>query len=383
MPAGKSEDADDIFAETRMSFGDHIDELRNRLLNAVKGLAFCLVIGFVLDGVGYYLGWPDFGIGRPVFKIVTSTVEDQVRDFYHRRMSAQLPKLAKIEHISPEDLERIDKLLAENDGDLTALNPTDREKLLGKAEAMPVFLSTESLAKIYGPLPDASLKEVQVQAAVYPAYINYLNAKGEALLQSRKYLTSLSVQEPFMVYFKVSLICGVILGSPYIFYQIWAFVAAGLYRHEKRHVHVYLPFSVFLFISGILVCQFLVLPGAVRALLGFNNYLDVDPDIRLNEWLSFALILPLVFGISFQTPLVMVFLNRIGVFGWKDYLARWRGAIMVLAVFSALITPTPDVVTMMYLFVPMFSLYMLGIAITYFFPASHETYSDDDAQVAV
>ena len=71
-----------------------------------------------------------------------------------------------------------------------------------------------------------------------------------------------------------------------------------------------------------LLCQFVVLPGAVKALLAFNEWLGFDPDIRLNEWLGLALILPLVFGISFQTPLVMIFLNRIGMFTAQDYLSE-------------------------------------------------------------
>ena len=117
-----------------------------------------------------------------------------------------------------------------------------------------------------------------------------------------------------------------------------------------------------------LLCQFVVLPGAVKALLKFNEWLGFDPDIRLNEWLGLAIILPLVFGISFQTPLVMIFLNRIGMFTAQDYLTKWRHACIILAVFAALITPTPDVVTMLYLFLPMFGLYLLGIVICHYFP---------------
>jgi sec-independent protein translocase protein TatC len=188
-----------------------------------------------------------------------------------------------------------------------------------------------------------------------------------------------------VVYFKVSLICGVILASPMIFYQIWAFVSAGLYPHEKRHVRLYLPASLGLFLIGVAICQFLVLPGAIKALLSFNDWVDFDPDLRVNEFLSFAILLPLVFGISFQTPLVMLFMNRIGLFDWQSYLRKWRVAFFVMAIFSAIITPTPDAVTMMYLFVPMFGLYLLGVAIVYFFPArwSRDEDADEAANVAV
>jgi sec-independent protein translocase protein TatC len=217
--------------------------------------------------------------------------------------------------------------------------------------------------------------------------VSALAGEGEGALGARRYLTTLSATEAFMVYFKVSLLCGFVLASPWIFYQLWMFIGAGLYPHERKYVHLYLPFSVILFLSGVLLCQFIVLPGAVKALLGFNSYIDLDPDLRLNEWLGFAIMLPLVFGISFQTPLVMFFLNRLGMFSAQDYMKRWRGAIFILAILSAVLTPTPDVVTMLYLFVPMFGLYGLGIAVCHYVPPEWASMQKDeslaDDQVAV
>jgi len=104
----------------------------------------------------------------------------------------------------------------------------------------------------------------------------------------------------------------------------------------------------------------------------------------LSDWFSLAIILPLVFGVSFQTPLVMVFLYRLGIFTQEDYWSKWRHACMLLAVFSAMITPTPDAVTMLYLFVPMFTLYLLGILICRLFPVeSDEEEWEEAEEVAV
>ena len=169
------------------------------------------------------------------------------------------------------------------------------------------------------------------------------------------------MQEGFVVYFKVTLICSIILASPWIFYQLWAFIAAGLYPHEKRYVHVYLPASLGLFLLGVFVCQFLVLPGAIKALLGFNNWVDFDPDLRVNEFLSFAIVLPLIFGVSFQTPLVMLFLERIGVFTVDDFKAKRKIAILVIVVAGAVLTPGQDPFSQCLLALPMIFLYELGI----------------------
>ncbi len=217
-------------------------------------------------------------------------------------------------------------------------------------------------------LKNPDQKEIEVKMLVRVVDIDGAQKRGEIVAAYRPYLSSLGITESFMVYFKISMLCGVILACPWIAWQFWAFVGAGMYPHEKKYVYRSIFPSVILFLLGIVVCQVWVMPGAVKALLSFNSFIDVDPDLRLNEWLGFALILPLVFGISFQTPLVMIVFNRVGMFSWQDYASKWRIAIFALAAFSAVITPTPDVVTMMYLFVPMFGLYCLGVFACYWLP---------------
>src|SRR5712692_6827717 len=162
-------------------------------------------------------------------------------------------------------------------------------------------------------------------------------------------LTTLSVQEAFVVYFKVSLMTGFVIGSPWIFYQIWMFIAAGLYPHEKKYVNYFLPFSLGLFLAGVAVCELFVMTKAVEALLWFNEWLGFEPDLRLNEWLGFAIFMPVVFGLSFQTPLVMLFLERIGILSVDSFRSKRRIAWFVMAVFAALITPSIDAISMIYL----------------------------------
>ncbi len=360
---------DDIFADTRMTFGEHIEELRARMIRAIAGLMVCLVIGFILDAVGETVGNKNIGIGRPMLSVITDPVETQVRDFYYRRNAiAEEKKLKDLTASDAEKVKEIRKKLEDNNYSLTALTAEERRTLLGAPREMPVVIPAEAFVPVFGDPRPGAPKEIVTKIQVYPAYIASFGNQGEALLESKQYLTTLSAQEAFVVYFKVSILCGIVLSSPWILYQFWAFVGAGLYPHEKRYVGMMFWPSLILFVSGVLLCQFFVLPGAVRALLKFNEFLGFDPDIRLNEWLGLALILPLVFGISFQTPLVMVFLNRIGIFTARDYASKWRHACFVLAFLSAILTPTPDAVTMLYMFVPMFGLYLIGIAVCHYFP---------------
>ncbi|MBX9582344.1 MAG: twin-arginine translocase subunit TatC [Gemmataceae bacterium] len=376
---------DDIFDNTRMSFADHIGELQVRMIRAILGLVFFMLIGFVLDAVGQRVGNKAIGVGRPMLEVITDPVETQVLDFYNRRNEKEsAEKLAKLTGASPDEIVAIREKLRRHDNALSALSEDERRKLMGAPEEMPVFVRPADLAAAFGPPRADAPAEVELRMRVYPAYINYLNVKGETLLGTKKYLSTLSAQEGFVVYFKVTALCGVVLASPWILYQFWAFVGVGLYPHERRYVAVMFWPSVVLFVGGVLICQFLVLPGAVKALLRFNEFLGLDPDIRMNEWLGLALILPLVFGVSFQTPLVMIFFNRIGLFTAADYLKKWRYACFILALVAALITPTPDVVTMSYLFVPMFGLYMLGIVFCHFFPGVPEDVEEEAAdEIAV
>ena len=359
---------EDMFAESRMSLGEHIEELRYRMIAALKWLLFFLIIGFILDAIGGATGNEKFGVGKPMLKVITAPVEEQARDFYYRRaLKTKEEKLKTLRRSEQAEIAALREKMGD-DKSLSPLSSAERRTLLGSPSEMRTFVKTKQLESVFGPALSGAPEEFALTLQVYPAEISNLSDTGATLTDGKQYLTTLSAQEAFVVYFKVSMLCGIVLASPFIFYQFWAFIGAGLYPHEKKYMYLFLGPSVVLFILGVLLCQFLVLPGAVKALLMFNEMLGFDPDIRLNEWMSLAIILPLVFGISFQTPLVMVFMNRIGLFTAHDYLTKWRFACFIIAVFAALVTPTPDVVTMLYLFMPMFLLYLIGILFCHLFP---------------
>jgi len=371
---------DDIFDDTRMTFGEHLEELRMRMIRALVGLVALMCVGFVLDGIGSAVGDPRIGIGKPMFDVITHPVETQVRDFYYRRtMKAQEEKLKDKQTSVEDEVERVRKKLNENGNALSELTDEERRILLGAPQEMPVMIPVAAFTPVFGQPKEGAPTEIVTTIKVYPGYISSFSSQGDALVGAKGYLTTLSAQESLVVYFKVSIVCGIVLASPWLLYQFWAFVGAGMYPHEKRYIRIIFLPSLILFVAGVLLCQFVVLPGAVKALLKFNEWLKIDPDIRLNEWLGLALILPLVFGLSFQTPLVMIFLNRIGMFSAADYLRKWRGACFVLALFAALITPTPDLVTMGYLFVPMYGLYLAGIVFCYYFPGFDPADADQPA----
>jgi sec-independent protein translocase protein TatC len=160
---------------------------------------------------------------------------------------------------------------------------------------------------------------------------------------------------PFTLALKVSLMAGVVLASPIWLYQLWAFVAPGLHRHEKRYAYAFVASGVPLFLGGAFVA-YAVLPAAARVLLEFTPD-NADNLLPLDELLDLVTRMVVVFGLSFELPLLLVMLNLTGVLSGRRMLGWWRGMILGITVFAAVATPSTDPLTMIALAAPIWVLY--------------------------
>ena len=185
----------------------------------------------------------------------------------------------------------------------------------------------------------------------------------------------LNAQEAFMIWMKAALVTGLVLGSPWIFIQIWNFVAAGLYPHEKNYVYMYLPISILLFFGGASLAYLFVFDPVLNFLFMFNTSMNAEFDPRIGEWLSFVLILPLGFGIGFQLPLVMLFLNRIGILSIELYIQQWRIAILSIFVIAMVLTPA-DPYSMLLMAIPLCLLYVVGILMCKWMPKGRNPFAE-------
>jgi sec-independent protein translocase protein TatC len=185
----------------------------------------------------------------------------------------------------------------------------------------------------------------------------------------------LNAQEAFMIWLKAALMTGLVIASPYLFYQIWIFVAAGLYPHEKNYVYLYLPISIALFLGGASLAFVFVFDPVLDFLFLFNKGMNADFDPRIGEWLGFVLILPLGFGVSFQLPLVMLFINRIGLVSLETYIGQWRIAILTIFVVAMILTPA-DPISMLLMAVPLCFLYLLGILMCKYMPRGRSPFAE-------
>ncbi|MBK7889643.1 MAG: twin-arginine translocase subunit TatC [Bdellovibrionales bacterium] len=165
--------------------------------------------------------------------------------------------------------------------------------------------------------------------------------------------------DKFLAHMKLSLVAGVILACPVWIYQVWKFVAPGLYSHEKKYSVIFIGSGIVLFLTGVSFAYFLVLPSAFEFLFTFGGSVD-KPLITISEYLSFFATMTLVFGASFELPLILVVLGAIGLISSQILRQKRRYAILALATLSAVITP-PDVLSMLMLLIPMMFLYEVSI----------------------
>ncbi len=189
----------------------------------------------------------------------------------------------------------------------------------------------------------------------------YVDAMGgEARLQT------LAPADGITSYIKIGFISGLIVSSPWVFYHLWMFVAAGLYPHERKYVRLAAPFSAALFVSGAFFFLLIVAPLTLKFLIRFNeNMLGVSSRFTFQHYISFVTHLMLVFGLAFQTPTAIFFLNRTGLVSLKALTKSRKYVVLIIVILAAMVTP-PDVVSQVTLAVPLYLLFEFGILLSYF-----------------
>jgi sec-independent protein translocase protein TatC len=459
---------EDLFEGTKMTFGEHIEELRASLFQAIIGLFLGVLLGFLFATTvvkwiqspleralrAYYresatealkaeyreknqnvpvevLGVIDEGWAPDMLKVspeglleaIQRTNPEQVGNvslapYRFTTDDLEFASLAEFlrgwaeagreegrsaeselwEMLSPEQQRQIENLVAKenlNRADAAALT-TVLNELAGRASLRdaPSFKTLEA----DDPDLQAAIVELRQKAASTEGLSDSETRRLNRLLLTAIFpdhlrkprltlvdlpiwrpihvnVVALGAQEAFMIWLKAAFITGLVISAPWVFWKIWNFVAAGLYPHEKHYVYLYLPVSLFLFFGGASLAFFFVFEPVLRFLFSFNRAMDIDPDPRISEWLSFVLFLPLGFGISFQLPLVMLFLQRIGIFTVEMYMSKWRIAILAIFVISMVLTPA-DPISMMLMACPLSVLYFGGLAMCKWMPRGRNPYSE-------
>lgn len=162
---------------------------------------------------------------------------------------------------------------------------------------------------------------------------------------------------------KLSIYIGIVLASPVILYQVWLFVAPALYKNEKSAVTGFLFSTVFLFLAGIAFAYYLALPHILNFLVGFQG--PVTPMIKVDDYFDLVLLVIVALGLVFEMPVLIFFLTLFGIVTPKFLIQNTKYAVLVITVIAAIVTPTPDAITMLMVMAVMMALYFVGVGVSW------------------
>jgi sec-independent protein translocase protein TatC len=305
--------------DSTMSLGDHLEELRARLILAILGLVIgtviCLFFGRQIIAF----------IEGPYDRIIEAHAESKVQEFR-----------TPWDYLSETFLANL-LMALDSDPNAPQIDPN-----------IVTFAH-----KIYSDTVASLIEDP-----------NYIRTVAEVHPSASQKLVVLAPADPFIGFMKISLISGLIISSPWVFYQLWMFIAAGLYANERRYVRIAVPFSTALFVIGALFFLFVVAPISLGFFLAFGDLIGVSSNWTFQKYISFVTMLMLVFGLGFQTPIAIFVLNRTGLVSIESLKKSRKYVIITMFAIAAIATP-PDVISQVTLALPLYALFELGILLSY------------------
>lgn len=325
----------------QMSFLDHLDELRQRLIYSVFSIAIAFCVCFALSGYIF-----DF-LAVPVVKQLRKVKREQKAKYGQPNINdlkdGETAQYTFVQDTSVNGVKipngatvRVKKITKDNQPQLALELPWAIGKTIVPADTPVSSIMKEGEKSLY-----------------------FDDENSELVLRG--------VTSSFMIYMEVALYAGIAFAIPFLLYQIWAFIAPGLYKHERRYVTPLIAMGTVFFTLGATFAYKVAFPAACDYLLGlaveggFQTLLDAE------DYLNLIIMIMLGSGIVFQIPTISYLLSRIGLLTPGMMWRSWRYAIVIIAIVSAVLTPTADAINMTIFAAPMVALYFLSIGIVWFF----------------
>lgn len=339
----------------QMSFLDHLDELRQRLIYTVASIGVAFVICFLVSEYIYNF------LSVPV-----------IRQLQKDRQTQQ----ARSGQVSLDQLK---------EGETVQYTFT-QETAVGKVK-VPLG-TTVSVKKVSKDGQSALVLALPwtLGSEVVPAEtaISQIMKEGEGRLfydDENNKLVLRGVTSAFMVYMRVALYAGIALAIPLIFYQVWAFISPGLYKHERRYIVPVLVMATAFFAAGATFAYKIAFPKACDYLLGLAVQGGFRPLLDAEDYLDLIIMIMIGLGVVFQIPTISFVLGRIGLLTPGLMWRVWRYAVVAIVIISAILTPTADAVNLMIFAAPMLALYFLSIGIVWLF--GKPRHSDEEVTALV
>ena len=329
----------------QMSFLEHLDELRSRLMRSL-GFVFlaATLCWFASDRIYAFLA-------RPVERALAEAQRRQVPLNGGLTGNEKILPLTSVKendvgrYIFPEET-KVGTSVIPAGVSVTARAAKDSQGVLGLFTDEPLYAGASIIPKGV---------RLPVDFAALPEAITGVNDK----------LIVTSAIEPFSLYVKVSLYAAVCLSIPFLLWQIWAFVSPGLYPHERAYVTPFIALSSISFVLGAAFAYKIIFPPAAKYLLGLGQ--DFRLLLKADDYFDFIIIVMLGMGIVFQMPAITYVLARIGLVTASFLVKIWKTALIVILIAAAVLSPTNDIPNMLLFAAPMIALYIVSIFVAWIF----------------
>jgi sec-independent protein translocase protein TatC len=338
----------------QMSFLEHLDELRKRIVYSV---VFVVVVflgcWFVSDYIYGFLSVP----------IRRALSEAARRDLPVKGLTGD-EKLTPLSNVAEG---------------MSGRYTFDRSTKIG-ATVLPSGASV--LAKVArdrdGKLGLFTTEDLITTDAIVPAGVRLINFDEPSMGAEDERLIVTTAMEPFTLYVTVSLYTAIALSVPFLLWQIWIFISPALYKHERGYVTPFIGLSSISFVIGVAFAYYVLFPPAARYLLGLGS--DFQLLLRASDYLDLITLIMLAMGIIFQMPAITYVLARIGLVSAGFLVRSWKISLVVILIVAAVVSPTNDIPNMMLFAAPMIVLYIVSIFVAWFFGKKRQT---DEALTAV
>jgi sec-independent protein translocase protein TatC len=342
----------------QMSFMEHLDELRSRLVKAVIILLFSFLVCFYFSLPIYnFLSIPVLkalsDVQRKQLPVTGKTGDERVLPLSEIKEGEQGRYVFEVDtKISGTVLPRGTSVMAQVD--------RDAEGKLGVFTTEPIF-TNNAVVPLGIKLP-----------------IDYINdiPRNQETVDAK--MTVTTAPESFTLLITVSLYAAIALALPLLLWQVWGFISPALYRHERKYVTPFIGLSTISFVGGAAFAYYILFPPAVNFLLNVGEG-EFQFQLRATDYLDFITIIMLAMGLVFQMPAITYVLARIGIVTPGLLIRSWKISLIIILIVAAVVSPTADVVNMMLFAAPMMVLYVVSIFIAWLFNRKRRTDAEAEA----
>lgn len=349
LPIGESEA--ELDAGGQMSFLEHLDELRRRIVNSVIILVVAFFACWFVSGYIYdFLSAP---ILRAIAEAERRNVPLQGQTGDEKILSLSELKVGDQGRYVFSKNTQLGNAVVAGGATVSAIVAQDAEGKLGLFTNEPLYTSNAIIPK--GVRLPVEFRETAIESPTDDAR-----------------LTVTTAGEQFTLYVTVSMYSAIAISIPLLLWQIWGFISPGLYKHERAYVTPFISLSSIAFVAGAAFAYYVLFPPALRYLLGLGGG-EFQLLLKANDYLDFVIIIMLAMGLIFQMPAITYVLARIGIVSAGFLVRSWKVSLIIILIVAAVASPTNDIPNMLLFAAPMVGLYIISIFIAWLFGKKRRT----------